>query len=77
MKEPFPHDQTQLRHHKDPDEHLEGFCHLQELWRREAFSFPHNELYHMKNNQPNHLFGRNFIVKLFLLYRNEEKFQDL
>lgn len=59
MIEPYPHDRTQSHHHRGPNECQEGFCHPEELPRMEAFSFRHNALYHMKSNQPNHLFGRN------------------
>jgi len=52
---PFPHDQTQSQSHKDPDGCLQGACHPLGNLKKVAFSFPHSELCHKRNNLPSHL----------------------
>lgn len=62
-KVPSPHGQTQLHHHKGLNACLLDFYHPWVPLRMEFFSFPHIELYHMKNNQPSHLFMKDFIIE--------------
>lgn len=63
---PFLHDQKQSRHHKDQDEHQEGFDHPLEHLRMAAFSSLRSAQYHMRNNQPNHLLNNEVQTKINL-----------
>lgn len=55
---PSPHGQIQLHHHKVLDECQEGLYHPQEHLRMATSSSLHTLLYHMRNNQPSHLFRK-------------------
>lgn len=63
IKLPFPHDQTQLHHHKGLDEDQEGSYHPLEHLRKVASFSLRNAQCHMRKNQPNLLQRKNYNIR--------------